>query len=216
MNLYLDLDDEKFEVAAHIVSMLEDGCWTREEVVSNVSRELEGLDAAGLESLIDDNIAEKIRGEASYPAVTDCDRLFAAFEKLRASKILALHCPGSTGSSCYYQAMHEWKELGGMASKLVGSVYYNPQDVEAAREDGTLFISFIAFPQNLYEDSTAPASDEIKIGNALVAALQEEGLAVEWNGEASKRVQTMMHWQKRFDADFFVAADPAPAAVTGI
>lgn len=94
--MYLDLDDEKEEVGILVLEMLEQGCWTREEIVSNLRDELDELDDVAFNAVINEQVVEKVKAEARYPETTDCDRFYRAFDALSEGGSLALHCPGST------------------------------------------------------------------------------------------------------------------------
>jgi len=196
----IDLEEDRFEVGIRVAEMLDEGCWTRSEIVENLLAEFDTLDASGLNSVVDEQVAEKRKRDADYPEVTDCDRLWSAFSRLREVNVLALHTPASTRSSCYHEALLQWRDHGGVSSGLIGAAYYDPQDVEATISEGELGISFVAFSNS---SGQRQPSGEAQLGHLILTTLLESGLQAEWNSDITKRVKVRMHWRKRFDAEAF-------------
>jgi hypothetical protein len=115
---------------------------------------------------------------------------------------MALHTPASTRSSCYQEALLQWRGHGGVSSGLIGAAYYDPQDVEAAISEGELGISFVAFSNS---SGQRQPGGEAEVGHLILTTLLESGLQAEWDSDITKRVKVRMHWQKRFDAKAFEA-----------
>jgi len=150
--------------------------------------------------------AAKRAAEAGWPAVTDWDRLAAAFTALEAGGILALHNAGMTTSDAHGDA---W-DLIGRAPKGAwrGFAFYHGQDVERAVNGGSLFIGF---------DAVADGADAKRgIGNEIVATLKAQGFAPEWNGDPETRIDVPgITWQKRTEWVHRAGA-PSAAAKAGI
>jgi hypothetical protein len=135
-------------------------------------------------------LAAKRAAEATWPAVTDWDRLARAFDALEADGILALHNAGMTTSDAHGDA---WDLIGrDPPDRWRGFAYYHGQDVERVLGGQALFIGFDAVAEGV----------EAKrgIGEAVVAALKAEGFAPSWNGNSETRLDVPgIVWRKRTD-----------------
>lgn len=201
--MYFGIDDEKEEVGRLVLEMLEQGCWTREDIFSNLRGELAELDDAGFNAVIDEQIVEKVKTEARYPETTDCDRFYRAFDALSEAGSLALHCPGSTFTSSYYWACQEWVRRGGVASGLKGTLFYDPQCVEYAINNFQLPIYFRAFPTEGEDPYAALKQSHSEFGKMVLQTMNSAGLQVVWDSPNSYGMDIKMNWQKRFDAKAF-------------
>ncbi|WP_017665484.1 DUF6891 domain-containing protein [Porphyrobacter sp. AAP82] len=145
----------------------------------------------------------KRAAEAQWPAVTDWDRLAAAFDALIAEGILALHNAGVTTSDAHSDA---WDLIGrDPPGTWRGFAFYHAQDVERAVAGDALLIGFDAVDEG--------AEAKRAIGAAIVAALKAKGFAPNWNGDPETRLDVPgIVWHKRTD---WVRPVPAPQAAAG-
>jgi hypothetical protein len=152
----------------------------------------EGADEALLRSMVMPEFEMKGKAEEEWPEVTDCDRLDAAFESLEEQGILALHNAGYTMTDGHEDAaaiLAEQAEETGRQD-FIGYCFYHGQDVERALTGGGLLIAFD------HIDGDVP--EKAAIGAAVQAALESEGLACEWNGDAETRINLpAFDWQRR-------------------
>jgi hypothetical protein len=209
MGFYLDEEDEIEEKRQEIGTYLEEGCWTRTDILRFAGEDVEHLDPTGLNKLIDEEIQSRRSDETRFPAVTDVDRIYSAFKALEDAGIMALHAPASTPSSCFAEAKVQWDKHGGPSSPIWGVVFYNPQDIQralAAYQFWVWHMPFLGHPN--FEGVQDSDADE-RVALAAVAALQAEGLKVRrGNIEGNdKSIVVDMPWQKRFDAEAFEQSD---------
>lgn len=130
---------------------------------------------------------------AAWPAVTDCDRLDAAFDELDAAGIVARQyftCCNSCGLA----------EIGGEVpeedrDKVRGFAFYHRQDAGHAALHGKLYLSYGAF----YDEGETAADPAVMatVGEQVAAALRQQGLAVHWDGDIGTRVLVPLTWQRR-------------------
>lgn len=146
-------------------------------------------DRRWIETEVGQTFARKRAEEATWPPVTDFDRLASAFDTLTANGIVALHSAGYTrsdGISDAWEAYHQGKEEGVEAR---GFIFYHGQDVEAVGGRG-LYLAFGAFDER---DETAH-----RIAGDIVSAVQAEGLGTQWEGDVNTRILVWpIDWRKR-------------------
>jgi hypothetical protein len=135
-------------------------------------------------------LAEHRRAQKSWPAVTDCDRLTAAFAALERKGIVAREnfsdCQ-TCGTSEIGEQMEKRAKSG---RKVLGYVFYHMQDTERATEGGGLYLSY-----GTYESAGAEAS--VAIGREVIAVLHTQGLTTEWNGKLEQRIHVKLDWKRR-------------------
>lgn len=138
-------------------------------------------------------LKKKRAAEARWQPVTDCDRLDKAFQRLTAKGICAIHFPESgytmdDGRAAVIQAVQAEDDS---QDGFVGYCFYHAQDIDRALEDEGLLVAF---------GSTVSEADEddVRIGQTVCEALQQEGLQTEWNGTVKRRIHLPgMRWQRR-------------------
>lgn len=140
----------------------------------------------------------------SWPAVTDCDRLDAAFEDLNSRGIMARHnwsCCGNCGASEIYEEFerlgHKWNGIA-----IVGYAFYHQQDTEGAASGGGLFLSYGSTQE--CESREQWEATSLAIGRQICQALRERGLDTSWDGSFKKRIQVSMDWKRRASPAQFV------------
>lgn len=130
--------------------------------------------------------------QATWPDVTDCDRLDAAFAELEAAGVIARHdfqcCQNCAGYAMWDEA-EAFEAAGGM---LRGHVFYHAQDTESALDGDGLYLAYGAAEEG---DEAAVA-----IGHEIVACIESHGLETRWNGEIRQRIHVALDWKRRHAA----------------
>lgn len=132
--------------------------------------------------------------EKTWPKVTDCDRLFSAFDALRKSGLLALENCGVTlqdGHGFVGRAFVQSKRHGPK-----GFCFFHEQDVMRALKGGDLELAFGEVLGARGNEVTLKPS--AAVGKRVRAALAAAGVRVEWEGSADERlVLPGFRWQCR-------------------
>lgn len=148
------------------------------------------LDEAWLGDLIAAEVAAKRAAEQTWPAVTDCDRLDRAFQAMERQGLIALHRAGFTQSDGLDEVEEAYRQARGAASGYAGHCFYTEQDQEGALDGGGMYIGF--------GHLTGDDAKGVEVGRLLRAALEREGLAVEWDGTIKSRLFVRgFRWQRR-------------------
>ena len=169
------------------------GEYDAEEVVLLVEDQLgedDEVDEDWLRKVIRREVAAKRQAEKTWPEVTDCDRLDRAFQALEQQGVIALQMAGYTQSDGLEEVEDAYREAGGQKSKYAGHCFFTEQDQEGALDGSGLYIGFGHL-----------SGDDVKgvaVGTGLRAALEHEGLSVEWDGTIKTRLfVTGFRWQRR-------------------
>jgi hypothetical protein len=190
--------DELDEIRDYAAEMIADGFNTREEVVASIIETFdwgafETLDAEKATNLINEWYDAKVADEANWPAVTDVDKLYAAFTALEAEGFVCLHNPDGFPSDAQYAAQVAWEQAGGLRSSKWAAVYYHGQSVGDAIECGEMYLSFMGFPNKYPTEEAAFGA----AGMLVVKALNEQGLKTDWNGNPGTNIKLFIDWKKR-------------------
>lgn len=127
--------------------------------------------------------------QATWPAITDCDRLNAAFTALEAGGIVCrqhFSCCGTCGA---YEIWDEVATVEEAGRPVRGYAFYHVQDTESAVEGYGLYLNYGA---TIEGEAAALA-----IAGEIVAVLQQHGLRVDWNGQWARRIGVQLNWQRR-------------------
>jgi hypothetical protein len=181
-----EVDQYIFEaIKTHVWS----GFYTPGELQRIIDDLLEqGADEAWLRAAVLPEFERKAADEANWPAITDCNRLDAAFESLEEKRILALHNAGYAMSDGHEDAAAILEESG--SHRYIGYCFYHGQDVERAISGGGLLIAF----DHVYGEVPEKAG----VGQAVQQALESQGLTTEWNGDAEMRINLPgFDWKRR-------------------
>lgn len=125
-------------------------------------------------------LAAHLAEQATWPAITDCDRLDAAFAALEASGIVCrqnFSCCGTCGA---YEIWDEAAALEAAGTPVRGYAFYHVQDTESAVRGYGLYLNYGAAAEG--------EAAALAIAGEIVAALQQRGLRVDWNGQWSRRI----------------------------
>src|SRR5262245_61079019 len=97
---------------------------------------------------------------------------------------------GFTQSEGLEEVEVEYSMAGGKESSYAGHCFYTEQDQEAAMDGGGLYIGF----GHLAGDD----AKGVAVGHVVRAALEREGLKVEWDGTIGRRLYVEgFRWQRR-------------------
>lgn len=132
--------------------------------------------------------------QQDWPAVTDYDRLDRAFDRLDSAGIItARHCVDGD----IEDAIEDARDEAGDTPR--GFCYFNLDDTDNAIAGHGLYLThgYVPKPVSAIDEQAAR-----EIGSEIVAALQDQGLTVEWNGdsEPTARIGVMMDWKRRLNA----------------
>jgi hypothetical protein len=148
------------------------------------------VDKAQVKALIAATLREVIAEQASWPEVTDCDRLDRVFAALRKRHLIALQNAGCMHTEGYDEvlvARHRRR-----ASHTAGYCYYTLQDAIDAQRGRGLRLSF--GPLDPHEEEARGA----EVGRAVVAALAAQGFETSWNGTFAERIHVpRLAWRRR-------------------
>lgn len=134
-------------------------------------------------------IAAHKRDQASWPKITDCDRLDTAFAALERAGVVCrqdFSCCGTCGAGEIHDEMDKVAKKG---NRVRGYAFYHMQDTEAAIEGHGLYLNYGAV-----REGEAAA---IAIGHEIAASLRQHGLQVDWDGTLAKRIGLKLDWKRR-------------------
>ena len=190
------------EIEQLVRSRLAEGFDARDSIIPGVVESLgDQAPAEQIEPLarvaLAQAVADRARDQASWPAITDCDRLDAAFEELNARGIMARHnwwCCTNCGRSVM---PNEFDRLGGEfeGTPIIGYTFYHNQDVESAVQGGGICLCYCSTQQ-------APSEAEydaqtLQVARLIQSVLTSHGLKVEWDGTIDRKLVVPMTWQRR-------------------
>jgi hypothetical protein len=139
--------------------------------------------------ILREEVAAHARATAQWPAVTDCDRLEAAFAALEEDGVVARQnftCCMTCGSTEIWDEIREAEEEG---QTVRGYTFFHAQDTEAAVEGHGVYLAYGAC-----DEGEAPA---LKVARRIVSHLEAQGLRPEWNGSWDQRIALPLDWKRR-------------------
>jgi hypothetical protein len=184
------------DIVSWVRSLIWSGEYGEEEVALRIKDHLSEneVDEDWLRKVIGSEAESKRKAEATWPKVTDFDRLDRAFTILEAQGIIALHRAGFTLSDGLEDVYHAYEEAGGKNSEYKGFCFYTEQDQQGALDGSGLCIAFGHFSEAVAKG--------VKVGQILRAALEREGFNVEWDGTIKTRPCVKgFHYQRRSPPD---------------
>jgi hypothetical protein len=145
-----------------------------------------------LRARIEEAFRPKRAEEATWPAVTDSDRLDRVFEALETQGIIVEQDAGLTksdGLEIVTQA-YEDAEAEGVGASIEGYCFYHGQDLQRVMKTGDLCL---AFGHISGEDEPG-----VDIGRRIKRAFEAAGFAVEWDGTIGRRLLVKgIRWRRR-------------------
>jgi len=180
------------EALEEIESQVAHAYYDADEILESVlSFYPDETDEDAVRGAIAEAFARRAAEIASWPAVTDCDRLFAAFAELERAGIIALENCGTTlqdGLGFVEMIADERRQTGWIGR---GYCFFHEQDVMHAIDGDGLLLAFGALDDD---------SDEAfqRIGEAVAQACKAQRLAVRWSGSVDERIRLPeLQWQCR-------------------
>ena len=178
---------------ADLLAMIRGGHLGRDAILRIMLTEMlpPGSDEDAAAAWVDAQLAALRQEQQAWPATTDCDRLDAAFAALRPQGILCLPHAGYTQSDGQ-QAFRQAHAQAPDRDRITGYCFFHEQDLARALSDHLLWLAF--GPANAAQDAAA----SVQAGRLIAAALQQQGLRVEWDGTAHERICLRpFAWQRR-------------------
>jgi hypothetical protein len=164
-----------------------------EDVIAERAREiyeLEEKDEPALAAILREAADADARERATWPEVTDCDRLDRAFDALDAEGVLArqnFSCCQRCGSGEMFDLVHDEREMG---RALDGYVFYHAQDTDSVVAGGSLHLRYAGMGDG--------PGDTAAIGRRVVEALRAEGLEASWDGRPDRTIELpSFAWKRR-------------------
>ena len=126
---------------------------------------------------------------SSWPAVTDCNRLDAAFAELEECGVIALQNFSCCETCGHDEALDEVQRARERGVAVVGYAFYHHQDTERAVDGGPLFLA--------YGGAEPGQASTVAVGKEIEAVLRSHGLRVLWDGTVEQRIHVTIDWKKR-------------------
>lgn len=139
-------------------------------------------------------VTELTQEQASWPALTDYDRLKAAFDTLEDEGIVAREnftCCGTCGAAEIGAEIEDFEAQTSRPAK--GYVFFHQQDTDSAVEGHGLYFNYGTADADWTEEKS------LAIGQRLFDALKSVGLTPDWDGSLDHRVSVSLNWQRRWE-----------------
>ena len=189
----IDREYAQIQVCYRVAS----GFWPAEEIAETVLEEcfdpaqVTSDDEAWVGQLIEQAFAAQREAEKTWPAVTDWDKLAAAFAALDGAGIVALHKAGTTQSDGLDNVSEVYHGLGAEDSDVQGYCFYHLQDLQRAIDGHGLMLAFGAI--------RGDRAKGVEIGRRICAELARAGFRTTWDGTVDQRINIDdVRWQKRY------------------
>lgn len=146
-----------------------------------------------IEQMTDEAIRAHTLAQQSWPAVTDCDRLDAAFAELEQAGIICRQnytCCQTCGIAEIWPEMEAQRDAG---RDIVGYAFYHSQDTEAAADGASMYLS--------YGSMTSKPKPALAVAHQVIAALNLNDLKTHWDGTIGQRIYVAMDWKRRSTFD---------------
>ncbi|MFH5803911.1 DUF6891 domain-containing protein [Alienimonas sp. DA493] len=157
-------------------------------------------DAAVLLKAAEGYLAQEVAAHAAeqvdWPAVTDCDRLDAAFAALEAAGVVCRQNFSCCGNCGVAEIGAEMDGAAAAGKRIRGYAFYHMQDTESAVDGYGLCLNYgPRWEEGLTDADYAPRATAI--GREVAAALADAGLAVDWDGSLNRRISVTLDWKRR-------------------
>ena len=186
----------------------------REEIVKNCFEvyimddcpEVEQDDFVRFASLELDRVTSELSAEkATWPAVTDCDRLDRVEKKLEKKGILlwqASPCCNTCSEAELPDRIDVITERSpGFSERVRGYAFFIDQNLPEMLSENTLLLVYLAYGWFSPDDSEVPDEDDkehaLAIGHEVCGCLREEGFDVRWDGDFSRKIGLSLNWRRR-------------------
>ncbi len=183
------------EMRIHISRMIRAGFRPPDEVARECAAMLAGEAPAAVldsnaEQITKEVVAAHQQDQATWPQVTDCDRLEAAFRDLNESGIVSRQNFSCCSNCGVVEIGDEIRQEMQRGIRVRGYVFYHMQDTENAAQGCGLLLN--------YGVSFGSKASALEVGRAIEAELQKHGLTTEWSGETGKRIGVNLDWKRRY------------------
>ena len=139
-------------------------------------------------------VSDLTREQASWPVLTDFDRLQAAFDTLEDEDIVAREnftCCGTCGASEIVDEIEDFAVETGRRAR--GYVFFHQQDTERAVEGEPLYFNYGTADPDWSE------AKSLAIGARLFDVLKSVGLHPQWDGLLDTRITVSLDWKRRWE-----------------
>lgn len=146
------------------------------------------------ERILPEVIDAQLREQASWPEVTDCDRLDAAFGQLEQAGIVCrqhFSCCGTCAGAQIWDEIEAERKKG---REITGRAHYDVQMTDSAVDGDGLYLNY----GSVLESETAA----VEIGQKIADAMRAQGLTVDWNGSADKCIHVLLDWKRRLPESY--------------
>lgn len=194
-----DHPNPEAQIRQFIAERLAGGFLSPEEIAEAALEYDEEIDTAVsgpiVERLLPDLIREKLAAQATWPVVTDCDKLDAALNELTKAGIVCRQNFTCCQNCGFAEIGAEIEDEAARGIKPRGLAFYHQQDTDGAAEgDGRhgLHLSFAAIAGDADHEPAA-----LRIAHEIVATLASHGLTCDWDGTLGRRIAVNLNWQRR-------------------
>jgi hypothetical protein len=129
------------------------------------------------------------KSQASWPQVTDCDRLDAAFAELESNGIVCRQDFADCLSCGYAEIWGELKKEKRAGKTIRGFTFFHQQDTEHAVLHGGIHLGY----GSLVDDEKA----DLAIAGEVAETLRRHGLRVNWAANIKQRIEVELDWKRR-------------------
>jgi hypothetical protein len=182
------------EVLRNIGGLVRGGFEERDRIIEILCEEMHEpgeLDEAEVTVAVDAAFASLEKDKATWPSMTDCDKLDRAFAAINALGIIALQNAGYTQSDGY-DDIREIYHSRSDRDKVIGYCFYQGQDLERAVNGEGLYLAF--GPMDAQNEET----EGPRVGAMIVAELKRVGFTAQWNGTFTQRIHVpAIDWKRR-------------------
>lgn len=137
---------------------------------------------------------QHLQAQRGWPLVTDCDRLDIAFAQLAEKGIVIRQDLKDDGAE---EFMDEMDRAADGSQPPRGYVFYQRRGTEAAIDGHGLYLDYGAAGYDDDEDGNENEQAALRIGHEVAEALRRQGLAVDWDGSLSHRINVKLDWKRR-------------------
>jgi hypothetical protein len=181
-------------VRAYARNLVRGGYDSREDIVESVSQLVKDEQLAHLDAkeVVDSEISDLKYEQATWPVITDYDRLDTVMAALEDGGIVArqnFSCCMTCGSGEIKDEIETFNTAGRMAR---GYVFFHQQATEHAVDGYGINFAYGAAGLDASVDA------DIAIGRELADALRNAGLKVDWNGRLERCVMVELDWKRRW------------------
>lgn len=189
-------DDATDDMAAQVENWIWYGFHAPHEIETLIDEGAaagDGFDVAQVKAFAASTLAKKRGTEATWPPITDCDKLDRAFARLQEQGICALQYTGDTQDDGFEAVVDALSEDGVPEDRYHGYCFYVSQDIDRALNDEGLLLAYGHLGRSEVKDH-----EHVAVGQRVCEALRKEGLEVEWNGSSNRRIALpQLSWQRR-------------------